>query len=71
MDFAAMAREQAAMSVHVECTDALQIADLRLLGGLDIQWLDHSQGTGVLVVLSWPSLLLVYKHTIAVTTQVP
>ncbi len=59
------------MIVHVEHRDALQVADLRLLGGLDIQWLDDSQGIGALVVLSWPSLSLVYKHTIAVTTQVP
>ena len=71
MDFAAMTREQAAMSVHVEHTDALQLDDLRLLGGLDIQWLDDSQGIAALVVLSWPSLSLVHKHTIAVTTQVP
>jgi len=71
MDFAVMAREQAAMSVLVEHTDALQNADLRLLGGLDIQWLNDSQGIGALVVLSWPSLSLVHKHTLAVTTQVP
>ena len=71
MDFAVMAQEQAAMSVLVEHTDALQNADLRLLGGLDIQWLNDSQGIGALVVLSWPSLSLVHKHTVAVTTQLP
>ncbi len=71
MDFAAMVREQAAMSVREEHAEVLQVADLRLLGGLDIQWLDDSQGIGALVVLSWPSLSLVYKNTIAVTTQVP
>ncbi len=70
MDLAAMAREQAAMSIRVEHADVLQAADLRLLGGLDIQWIDDSQGVGALVVLLWPSLSLVYKNTIAVTTQV-
>ena len=50
MDLAAMAREQAVTSVRVEHADVLQPADLRLLGGLDIQWIDDSQGVGGAVV---------------------
>ena len=66
-----MQQEQADMRGSIDPTDAFSLADLSRIGGLDIQWVDDNNGIGALVVLSWPSLDLVFHNTISVSTQVP
>ena len=66
-----MQQEQADMRGSIDPTDAFSLADLSRIGGLDIRWVDDNNGIGALVVLSWPSLELVFQHTISVSTQVP
>ena len=71
LDTSAMELQQTAMSESIVHDDRLNLDGLRLLGGLDTQWVDDHRGFAVLSVLSWPELSLVHTEYSQTVTQIP
>ena len=71
MDRGEMELRQIDMSESIIHDDQVKTNSLRLVGGLDIQWVDDNTGFAVLSVFSWPELSLVHTRNSQVYTQIP
>lgn len=70
MDTGEMELQQTCMTESIIHDNQLRLENLRLIGGLEIQWVDDHKGFAVLSALSWPELSLVHSQYSQAVTQI-